>query len=187
MKNNCELTINNLEDILNKSEIYPLHIRNKELLKIIEHYVNNTNDDKVKVLNELYIYIITILCRINYSTPHYLKKPKIPSLSISFNNFLNILIHISLIIFGRGIYKNKYDYENPKNRLNAMINSIKRCYIQLFNSEMISDNIYIPNTKSDYIETLNFEEENDKDEDSIIKTYISPKPVYLFIYLFIRK
>lgn len=68
-----------------------------------------------------------------------------------------------------------------------MINSIKRCYIQLFNSEMISDNIYIPNTKSDYIETLNFEEENDKDEDSIIKTYISPKPVYLFIYLFIRK
>lgn len=55
MKNNCELTINNLEDILNKSEIYPLHIRNKELLKITEHYVNNTNDDKVKVLNELYI------------------------------------------------------------------------------------------------------------------------------------
>lgn len=68
-----------------------------------------------------------------------------------------------------------------------MINSIKRCYIQLFNSEMISDNIYIPNTNSNYIETLHFEEENDKDEDNIIKTYISPKPVYLFIYLFIRK
>lgn len=128
-------------------------------------------------MNCIILIIFVIFNRIDYSTPHYLKKPKIPSLSISFHNFINILIHVSLVIFGRGIYKNKYEYENPKNRLNAMINSIKKCYIELFNSEMICDNIEIPNTNSNYIETLHFEEESEDNEESIIKTYISPKPV----------
>lgn len=123
------------------------------------------------------ICIFIIINSNEYITPKYYKKPYKSHITISFDNFINILIHISLIIYNRGIYKNKYEYKDPIARLNAMIRNIKRCHITLFSCDLLYDEPSIPNTEYDFIDSLNLEDSTIEKNNTSLSIYKSPKVI----------